>query len=494
MTATNELADLVSQYVDDPLGFVLDMFPWGTGELADEIGPDEWQVTFLSDLGGILKSRTFNGSDPVDPVRMAIASGHGIGKSTLFAWLFWWIMSTRPNAKGRVTANTYTQLESTTWAEIQRWSKLLANRDWFEITGSKAWHVDNPEGWFARPITCAEENSEAFAGQHNKESTSFFLFDESSLIPDKIWEVADAGLTDGEPMWFAAGNVTRNTGAFYEATNGETSHRWNSRSIDSRGCKFPNHRLHAQWIEDHGIDSDYVRVRILGLAPKQSEEQLIGSDLVDGARIRIVEPFDDDPLVCGVDVPDGGSAWFVIRFRRGLSARPSLIIPPPIRIAGSKCDRASMVSAMAQVLRQEDPKRKVAMMFVDSQPGAVLVERLRNLNFENVQEVSFAGPSPDRNFANMRAFMWGKAMRDWLSHGAIDAEDKKLKKDLIAPGFDKRVGGDGSLVVESKDSMKARGIASPDDGDALALTFAQPVAPTSKDSNGGRPAPRHWMS
>ena len=51
---------------------------------------------------------------------MATASGHGIGKSTLVAWIVaWivvWIMSTRPHCQGTVTANTFTQLQTKTWA------------------------------------------------------------------------------------------------------------------------------------------------------------------------------------------------------------------------------------------------------------------------------------------------------------------------------------------------------------------------------------------
>jgi hypothetical protein len=80
----------------------------------------------------------------------------------------------------------------------------------------------------------------------------------------------------------------------------------------------------------------------------------------------------------------------------------------------------------------------------------------------------------------MRSWMWGKEMRDWPERGALDPEDKKHASDLTGPGFKRRVGGDGSLVVESKDDMKARGVPSPDDGDALALTFARRVAPPNR--------------
>jgi hypothetical protein len=364
----------------------------------------------------------------------------------------------------------------------------------FEVTGSRCRSKQNPEAWFSVPITCAEENSEAFAGQHNKNSTSFFLFDESSLIPDKIWEVAGAGLTDGEPMWFAFGNPTRNTGAFYEATFGNQAHRWHARSIDSRTCKFPNHRLHAEWIADWGLDSDYVRTRILGQPPKQGEDQLIGRELIEAAQRRTVATLADDPLVAGVDVPDGGSAWFVVRFRRGLDSRPGPRIPAPIRRAGITVNRETMTAILAEVLNDRDPNRKVDAMFVDTAFGAPIVERLHFLGHKNVHEINFGNPhTPDKGFANMRAYMWGKQAKDWLGRGAIDQLDKKLAADLMAPGFKRRVGGDGALLVESKDDMRKRGVPSPDDGDAFCLTFARSVAPPRVPIPTPRPPTSQWV-
>lgn len=465
-------ADLTAGYADDPLGFALDCFQPAYLDL------DEWQRQFLIDLGEEVKKRRFNPlePEPVDPIRMAVASGHGIGKSTLTAVLFWWVICTRPFSKIRVTANTYTQLEITTWAEILKWGKLCRFRDWFEPTGGKVYHKEHKEQWFGIPITCAEENSEAFAGQHNRTSSSVFLFDESSLIADVIWDVADNGLTDGEPMWFAFGNPTRNTGKFYEAGWGAWQHRWNFRSIDSRDCKFPNHQLHDEWISDHGIESDYVKTRIRGLPPAQSEAQLISRDVIEGAQKRSVSVLDDEPLVCGVDVPDGGSGWFVVRFRRGLDSRTGPRVPAPIRIAGSRIDRSTMIAKLAKVLETRDPDAQVSAMFIDSGFGAAICERLKALHFDGVHEISFGGKSPDSRYFNMRAYMWAKEMKDWLEKGAIDPEDKVLAAQLGAPGFHFRVGGDGSLIVESKDDMKKRRIASPDDGDALALTFARKVS------------------
>jgi hypothetical protein len=80
--------------------------------------------------------------------------------------------------------------------------------------------------------------------------------------------------------------------------------------------------------------------------------------------------------------------------------------------------------------------------------------------------------TPDRTNANMRAFMWDQ-MKDWLLHSACET-DEKMAADLAGPGY--HINRSNLLVLESKADMQKRGQASPDDGDALALAFAQPVA------------------
>jgi hypothetical protein len=130
-------------------------------------------------------------------------------------------------------------------------------------------------------------------------------------------------------------------------------------------------------------------------------------------------------------------------------------------------------------MKDERPGHKVAVLFVDSAFGSPYVERLHVLGYKNVIEVNFGGHSPDRHQANMRAYMWNQ-VKEWLPRGAIDPADEKLALDLAGPGANIRV-SDGKLVLESKADMQKRGQASPDDGDALALTFAQAVAPVEKE-------------
>jgi hypothetical protein len=132
-----------------------------------------------------------------------------------------------------------------------------------------------------------------------------------------------------------------------------------------------------------------------------------------------------------------------------------------------------LIGVAAEILRESTPEKKVAALFADSPFGAPIVERLRTLGFDNVHEVSFGGPSPDYHDANWRAYMW-RQMKDWLAKGAIpDEEQLALQICLPAITLTART----KLVLESKSDLAQRGEASPDEADALALTFAQHVAP-----------------
>jgi hypothetical protein len=468
-----EIADAVAECYADPLKWVMLAYPWGEpGALEKERGPDKWQREMLIEVGKEVKARGFDGLNPVPPIREAVASGHGIGKSTLVAWLVNWIMSTRPGAQGTVTANTVTQLETKTWASIQKWTKLSITAHWFRVTSERMTRVGAEDSWFCSAQTCREENSEAFAGQHAATSTSFYIFDEASAVPDGIFEVAEGGLTDGEPMEFFFGNPTRNTGKFHRVCFGAEADRWRHRSIDSRESERTNKALIEEWVADYGEDSDFVRVRVRGLPPSQGELQFIDAERVYAAQKREVLTLPDDPLVAGVDVSGGGSAWNVCRFRRGLDARSI----PPIRIPGEMTrDRSVLVARLAQLLSDPRPDRKISAMFIDSAFGAAVVERLHVLGFDQVIEINFGAPGPDRHAANQRAYMWNR-MKDWLLSGAIP-RDVELETDLGGPGY--HLNRKEQLVLESKQEMIKRGVKSPDDGDALCLTFAQHVAPVT---------------
>ncbi len=464
------LHEEVATYYADPLGFTLAMYPWGEpGPLEQHAGPDTWQCELLEKIGAEVLARAFDGHTAVAPLRHGVSSGHGIGKSVEVAFLVDWIMSTRPHCQGTITANTITQLQTKTWAAIQRWTKLCKTGHWFEINSDRMYRKGYKESWFVAPQSSKEENSEAFAGQHAADSTSFYVFDEASAIPESIYQVAEGGLTDGEPMMFLFGNPTRSQGSFHQAVFGSMRHRWNPLIIDSRTSKFTNKSQIAEWIQDYGEDSDFVRVRVRGLPPAASDLQFIDLAAVVAAQHRDAVALPDEPLVCGLDLARGGADECVFRFRRGMDARSV----QPIRVPGEQArDSMKLATLAADVLDRSHHGQKVHTMFVDASGGlGAIADRLRQLGFRNVVDVQFGGGSPDPTIANMRAYMWSK-MREWLKQGAIDGSPA-LEMDLTGPGY--RHDRQDRLLLESKEEMKKRGVDSPDDGDALALTFAQPV-------------------
>jgi hypothetical protein len=467
------LTDLCADCYADPLRFVVEGYDW---PINGRPGPDRWQVEALNYVGEEVEARGFDGVHPVEPIRGSKSSGHGSGKSAWLAWIENWLMSTRRNAQGSVTANTDDQLQYKTWAAIQVWAARCITAHWFVINSTIHFRKGHRASWFCVPLPNNETKSDAFQGQHAPTSSSFYLIDEASGLGPKIAEAIEGGLTDGEPHVYLTGNMVRNTGLFYQSVFGRNVGRWHPQVIDTRTTAHPP-AIIQQWLEDYGEDSDFFRVRVRGLAPRASELQYIDKERVDLARVRTQRHLPADPLIAGFDVSGDGSAWNVIRFRRGLNGR----VRPPIRMpGGADPDRSKRVALCAELLSDTRPDHQLAAMFVDTAFGAAIAASLKMMGYENVIEVNFGGDSPDSHQANARAYMYAKA-KEWLLLGSLPDEDL-LCDQLILPGY--HINRAGKLLIESKQDLQDRGEKSPDDGDAFVLTFAAPIAPRQQ-----RPAP-----
>jgi len=491
VSVENQLADDLAQFYADPLGFVMYAYPWDNDPSIQlvkleepwswrfdcEYGPDRWACELLDRIGQQVRDNKFDGTKAVQAIQEAISSGHGIGKSAMTGWLVNWIMSTRPHAQGTVTANTGTQLETKTWAQIAKWTKMSVTAHWFSVSmgrGSmKMVHKEHPASWFCTAQTCREENSEAFAGQHAANSTSFYINDEASAIPEKIWEVQEGGLTDGEPMRFAFGNPTRNTGSFRRCF-GNNKHRWGRSRIDSRSVQITNKKTIQQWVDDYGEDSDFIRVRVRGEFPHASEMQLIAGDVVQEARKREASSLLDDPLIVGIDIARGGNDSNSIRARKGQDARsfPKKIIPGELTR-----DTMRFVAVVTEYLRDIEARfHRPDAIFIDATGiGGPVADRLRQMGY-HVTDVQFGGKADNPKYADKATEMWMRG-RDALRDGLAIEDDPDLADQLVSREYAHNK--QDRLKLEAKDQMKKRGVASPDDADALFLTYAYQVAPRS---------------
>jgi hypothetical protein len=400
---------------------------------------------------------------------------HGIGKSALVAWIILRAMSTLRDTRGVVSANTEGQLRTKTWPELAKWHAMSRNKAWFTYTAT-ALHSAEPgrdKTWRVDAITWSEQNTEAIAGLHNKGRRAFALLDEASAIPDPVWDTIEGALTDAdtELVWAVFGNPTRTTGRFRECfIGGRFAHRWSPQQIDSRSVAMTNKAQIAAWVKDHGEDSDFIRVRVRGVFPRTGSQQFIDGQRVDEAVVRPLAEDPTAPLIMGVDIARQGADQSVIRFRRGLDARS---------IPAVKFRIPDLMQIASRVMEQVNSHNPDAVFVDGTGIGWGVHDRLNQLGCPNLVGVDF-GAKADRTdasdaaarYANKRAEMWG-FMKEWLKAGSLP-DDTELTADLKAVDY----GYDASdaILLERKDDMRRRGLASPDDGDALALTFAYPVA------------------
>jgi hypothetical protein len=479
----NPLADIqreLAEFNDDPLGFVMCAFPWGEGEMAKESGPREFQKRFLCEIGDHLH----NPETRHKPFRKAISSGHGIGKSALLAWIACWGLSTFEDCKVIVMAGTGDQLKTKTQPEVAKWFRRAVNSELFEVnvTSVKVREAGRQQTWRVDFLTWSEENPQASAGAHNSGKRLIIIYDEAVGIPDVIWQTQEGAFTDAgtEIIMIAFSQCARSSGMFFEATHGTQRERWRAEVIDSRMVEGVNVEEINESIALYGDNSDHVRVRWLGLYPLAGEGKFIDLNLVQDAQLRPAIALPDEPLVAGVDLSWGGSDDTVVRFRRGLDARSI----PPIKIRGEFTRNPAVVrERLADVLRSKFDGQPVAMMFLDNSgvggnAGAILAGLL-NLGLKNVMGINFGDQAIHDQFYTLRRDeMWGE-MKNWLREGGAIDQDNDLAADLQKPILMKDI--KQRIKLEPKEDMKRRlskmGLdsSSPDDGDALALTFALPV-------------------
>jgi hypothetical protein len=449
-----ELQEACVRFADDPLGFDRFMYDWGVGQLKDWSPTDWWQTEIDTAITEYLR-----GPETM-PLCIAVSSGHGAAKTSWIARRMNWFMSCRPHPQVVCTANTETQLMTKTWRELAKWHKLAANRDWFEWTATSFYLKAHPETWKANAIPWSENNTEAFAGTH--EENVLLVFDEASKIADKIWEVTDGVLTTKKNIWIVCGNGTRNVGRFYDCFHKLKGRPWKTWQVDSRTCKAANKSYLDKLVEQYGgEDTDQARVRVRGQFPKTATRQLISTDSVEKCQKHEAEGFEMLPKVMGVDIARFGENSSVICKRQGRKVEPLEVLP--------KQDLMMTAHHVAEAIKAYRPMQ----VFVDgSGIGAGVVDRLRQLNFPIV-DVNGGNSSLNPRFLNKRAEMW------WTMKEAIDGlielpPDARLKEELTCTEYDYT--DKGRVRLDRKQDIQDQFGFSPDMADALALTYAYPVA------------------
>ena len=468
---------------DDLRAHVMFMYPWGKENTPLERfrEPRKWQIAELEEKTDHLrrnKQRIQQGLVP-EVWMGSKASGRGIGKSAEVSFEGMWMMTTRLGSTSIFTANTEAQLVSRTMAELGKWHTLAINSHWFDRNAMSL----RPAEWFKTLLEeqlkidtgyyylqaqlWSEEKPDAFAGVHNHNGV-MLKFDEASGIPQSIFSVSEGFFTEPvlDRYWDLYGNPRNNTGAFFES-----HHRfrdfWRAKQIDARTVEGTDPKVYQKIIDQYGVDSDEARIEVYGEFPNAGARQFIPMDFIEDARSRELFPDSGAPLILAADVGRYGEDPSVIRFRQARDARSI----PAQRFLG--LDTMAFADRIADAAGKYNPD---AIVVDENGVGGGVVDRLRQLGFKVHGVNSQGAPTDKAKYINLRAELYD-LMKDWLRIGCID-DSSTLRDDLKSPEFDFN-NPKALLQVESKEKMKARGLASPNDSDALMMTFA--VHPARRD-------------
>lgn len=461
------LAALAAKSRYDPLLWAEIAWQWGEGDLA---GKDirAWQA----DVMDVIAQHLQNPLTRYQPLKIAIASGHGIGKSAGMGMISNWAMSCHEGARVVVTANTEGQLRTKTSPEVAKWFSTSISAPMFDVDtlSIKAKQETKEMAWSMDFTPWSEHNTEAFAGLHNEGRIIVLMMDEASGIVVKIWEVAEGALTDENTIiiWLAFGNPTQNTGEFRECFRRNRG-EWVTRQIDSRDVEGTNKTYLDALVRKYGENHDRVKVRVRGQFPSSSSRQLIPTHKIDEARGRHLRKsqYDFAPVILTCDPAWTGDDDLVIAKRQGLYFEILDVIP--------KNDNDVWI---ANKIAAYEDKFAADAVFVDLGYGTGIVSAGRTMG-RDWELVNFASAATTKAHVNLRAEMWD-AINDWFDEGGAIPDDPELYEDLIS--VETKPTMNGAIQLLSKEDMKKLHLPSPNRGDALAMSFARPVV--KKDRSG----------
>jgi hypothetical protein len=457
-------------YRHDPVAWVHDMIQWREGE-----APAPYQDEILSML-------------PTHR-RVAVRGPHGLGKTSLMAWVLLWFALTRDGDdwKAPTTASAWRQLTKFLWPEIRKWARRLR---WDKLGRSpfdarlelQALGLKLRTG---EAFAMASDVPELIEGAHADHM--LYEFDESKTIPGATFDAAEGALGGpGEVFALAVSTPGEPHGRFYEIHQRKPgTEDWWTRHVTLDEVIAAG-RVSREWAEQRarqwGKDSAVYQNRVLGEFAAADEDGIIPLSWIEAANERWRQ-WDEDgrqlaPFVgVGVDV-GGGSAK---GDKTILAPRYGLVVPELQRYQRS--DTMETAGRVKGMLDAHGGRAVVDVIGI----GAGVVSRLREQNCEVVafnaaERTDKLDKSGELGFINVRSAAWW-SLRERLDPQSGDPialpPDDTLTGDLTAPKW--RVLSGGKIQVESKDDLRKpeRLGRSTDDGDAVVQVLwddqSQPV-------------------
>lgn len=405
--------------------------------------------------------------------RVAVRSGHKVGKSASAAGLALWWVATRPRSRVVLTSASSRQVRSILWRELRTLHAAATPPLGGDLHADPDSGLQFPDGREIVGFSTTEpERMSGISG-----ANLLFILDEASGIPEDIFQAIEGNRAGGARLILFS-NPTRTSGTFFDAF-GTKREFWHPIHISSE--ETPNAvegrivipgLATREWIDEKrrewGETSPFYQVRVRGDFPAQAENAIVSLALVEDATARWLETPAEGRLVLGVDVARFGDDETVIFPVRGHRALAPII--------ERKLDTVQVAGRVLEVARRlrADGERPIARIDVIG-VGAGVFDQLASAPEVEAVAVNVAeapvGMENQERFAQFRDQVWF-GIADWLKEGGAIPDDPKLEAELVAPTytFDMR----GRIKVDTKDKIKERLGRSPDRADGLGLAIVTP--------------------
>jgi len=414
-----------------------------------------------------------------DILGISIMSGKGTGKDAWSSWAILWFMTCFSYPKVPCVSVSADQLNKVLWSEISKWLMHSAVRDQFTLQNDKLFYNNLTVGergkrWIAfpkaaNPKQTFEEQVETLAGIH--EDHLLQVVDEGSGILENVFQVLEGNMTGPVNLMLLIFNPTRSKGYAIDSQY-RHSDRWHCFRWNAEDSPIVDRGAIERLAQDYGTDSNTYRVKVLGLPPITDEQVLIPWDWIQDAINRPLEPVPNAPLVKGLDCGAGGNKS-VIATRRGPIVYPFKRNTTPDSVQLSNWAGTDIDAEQPDVMR------------VDTIGIGWAVEgSLREKKGSVIEPADARRTADDQaKFYNKRAEMYW-LLRDQFQHGTITIpDDPDLQNQLGAMKCEYHKSQ--IKIVEKKKIIQEIGH-SPDEAEALALTYFYPDHMISRNKGSRR--------
>lgn len=276
---------LHNRYAKDPVKFC---------RVVCGIEPQEWQERFLKAL--------------LTDKFIVRPSGHSTGKTKITSVAMLWMLFCFRDCHIRATSATFDQLKNVMWQTLRETLAMSAISLWADIDETKVVNKFLPVNWI-RAVAWSVDKPQAWAGEHCHSPIG--VFDECSDIDSSIFEAWSGSSHHEGSRTILLGQPRLRTGKLFKAAHDP---KYNVEHISSFGNPYVPQDFVKEAANDYGEDSDFYRIRVLGLFP-QTDNAVMFPD----ANAKIVEdiPRIEGYAVAGLDVAGPGKDYNVLVVRKG---------------------------------------------------------------------------------------------------------------------------------------------------------------------------------